>query len=254
MAEEELEQVWDAVDAALDLASRTGEVLFDAREALKTLRAPVDPPERVSEQCEATYTVPTMPDWQPWTVGCDRPAGHAGQHRSDEGGTYWGEVETEDGPEPREGGRWVSSDKLTPYEIAFAATRCRGWDWFVNGDGLGWAFIPDSERVNERPDAPCADADFGSYRNQVSMIPPESLAIRGPVGVDLCLASEIAGLWARGVRTVECCCGHGRQQGYIAVRPESAASMKALGYEPTNDGRFFEPKTACSRKEKGVSA
>lgn len=101
--------------------------------------------------------------------------------------------------------------------------------------------------TTDRPSALCVDADLGSYRNQVAMYPPERLGLRGPIGVDLCLASEIAGLWARGIRTVESCCGHGKQSGYIMVRSEDREAMESLGYEVFAGGHRpgFFPKTGC---------
>lgn len=101
---------------------------------------------------------------------------------------------------------------------------------------------------DSRPHALCADASFGSYRNQVAMIPPKGLGIGGPVGVDLCLASEIAGLWARGVRTVASCCGHGRITGYIAVDTAGAVDMEGFGYQRDDrnpDIFAFLPRTGC---------
>lgn len=101
-----------------------------------------------------------------------------------------------------------------------------------------------------RPDALCVYAPFGSYRNQVAMWPPVRLGLSGPVGIDLCLASEIAGLWARGIATVSSCCGHGRRKirGHLAVRPEHEQAMRDLGYEQDTrnpDIAAFVPKTGC---------
>ena len=49
--------------------------------------------------------------------------------------------------------------------------------------------------------------------------------------VDTCLANEIEELWKKGIRTMGCCCGHGRHLGMIQVLPEDAKKMVALGYE-----------------------
>lgn len=49
--------------------------------------------------------------------------------------------------------------------------------------------------------------------------------------VDACLADEITELWKKGIRTMGCCCGHGRYLGMIQVLPEDAPKMLALGYE-----------------------
>lgn len=97
------------------------------------------------DRCQATHTAPTIPDGEPLTVQCDLPSGHVAQHESIDGGIIWGKPLSSVGgrePEPREGGFWVSSNQLSPADIAFARTRCGGWDWFVNESGLGWAFVP----------------------------------------------------------------------------------------------------------------
>lgn len=49
--------------------------------------------------------------------------------------------------------------------------------------------------------------------------------------VDVCIANEIINLtFNHGIRTIECCCGHGLQDGYIAVDENSILTMWALGY------------------------
>ena len=51
------------------------------------------------------------------------------------------------------------------------------------------------------------------------------------VGIDTCLASEIGWLWHNGVRTIESCCGHNKNGGYIAVEFVSVGRMRELGYK-----------------------
>lgn len=51
------------------------------------------------------------------------------------------------------------------------------------------------------------------------------------VVVDACLADEIEDLWSMGIRTMGCCCGHGRHLGMIQVLPEDIKKMIELGYD-----------------------
>jgi hypothetical protein len=67
--------------------------------------------------------------------------------------------------------------------------------------------------------------------------------------IDKCLVSEVKQLWAAGVRTTGCCCGHGVATPYIGVIEAHISAMKRLGYEATpNNCRpdakdSFYPKT-----------
>lgn len=51
------------------------------------------------------------------------------------------------------------------------------------------------------------------------------------IWVDACLAKEITELWAKGIRTTGCCCGHGKERGTIGVHNCDAHKMIELGYE-----------------------
>lgn len=56
---------------------------------------------------------------------------------------------------------------------------------------------------------------------------------RPRIAVDACLADEIRSLWAAGVTTTGCCCGHGKgEPGYIGVLDEHVPRMLELGYTP----------------------
>lgn len=57
----------------------------------------------------------------------------------------------------------------------------------------------------------------GSYANQVTCDVPDTvtlrmndpeLTIRTTVCIDTCIVDEIKSLWARGIVTTGCCCGH----------------------------------------------
>ena len=50
------------------------------------------------------------------------------------------------------------------------------------------------------------------------------------VRVDACLADEIQHLWKNGIKTCGCCCGHGRELGFIEVTDECIPMMEELGY------------------------
>ncbi len=61
---------------------------------------------------------------------------------------------------------------------------------------------------------PCAKCDEcggnATYENQVSM------PINGKVrSIDWCIHHIVAALNAGGVQTTSCCCGHGKQDGFI---------------------------------------
>ena len=67
--------------------------------------------------------------------------------------------------------------------------------------------------------------------------------------VDGCLVKEINKLNSDGIKTIGCCCGHGRKQGYIQVAPEFVSKMLKFRYEQlpidkNGDGQWcFKPKT-----------
>ena len=48
--------------------------------------------------------------------------------------------------------------------------------------------------------------------------------------VDACLEEEIKNLWSHGIKTCGCCCGHGRELGFIEVTDECIQMMEELGY------------------------
>ena len=68
---------------------------------------------------------------------------------------------------------------------------------------------------------------------------------------DKCLATEIKLLNEMGIKTIGCCCGHGKGKdySYIQVAPEYCEKMKELGYvqqpidEYGNGQWCFEPKS-----------
>ena len=50
------------------------------------------------------------------------------------------------------------------------------------------------------------------------------------VSIDICISDEIQNLWKQGIKTLGCCCGHGRKLGFIQVDKTSIKDMEDLGY------------------------
>lgn len=73
----------------------------------------------------------------------------------------------------------------------------------------------------------CVNVEMGSYDAQVVVVTPQGKQ----AGIDICVLPEVFALWKRGIQTIESCCGHGREHGYIAVIPAHESDMEALGYE-----------------------
>ena len=69
----------------------------------------------------------------------------------------------------------------------------------------------------------CRDIAFGSYDCYEET--------KYGVSVDGCLVEEINRLNNNGIKTIGCCCGHGKAQGYIQVSPEFVQAMLTGGYE-----------------------
>ena len=73
---------------------------------------------------------------------------------------------------------------------------------------------------------------------KVVLYPPENFipcnyvdGYKDSILVDRCLANEIEYLWNQGIVTRGCCCGHGRELGFINVSKESVGKMLDLGYQ-----------------------
>lgn len=77
----------------------------------------------------------------------------------------------------------------------------------------------------------CRGIELGSYANSVALEPPVGWYSRTPVDVDSCIAAEVQGLWALGIKTVASCCGHGKVLPVISVAAEHEEAMLALGYQ-----------------------
>lgn len=51
------------------------------------------------------------------------------------------------------------------------------------------------------------------------------------VCIDKCLEEEIKSLWAENIVTLGCCCGHGRNLGFIQVADGCVDKMVSMGYQ-----------------------
>ena len=107
----------------------------------------------------------------------------------------------------------------------------------------------------------CVDVQIGSYDNQVTVRIPDNIDIpynspeqplRETVCLDVCLAGEIKSLWANGIVTTGCCCGHNRTIGYIGVVSEYIPQMKALGYRAILNPQYPDDKSHFLPKYKEV--
>ena len=111
--------------------------------------------------------------------------------------------------------------------------------------GLVKIYLDDREAMLEAmAQLHCRHVDFGTYGCAVA---------KNGFYIDYCLEPEINRLnEVEGIKTVGCCCGHGRQEGYVQVAPEWIPKMIELGYEQISpeDGNgylCFKPKTSLPK-------
>ena len=82
------------------------------------------------------------------------------------------------------------------------------------------------------------------------VLDPDGELIRN---ADWCVVPELMALWAKGIRTVCSCCGHGEDENaYIRVRAEDADSMLAMGYEPFQTHECFIHENTASFRARHV--
>lgn len=113
--------------------------------------------------------------------------------------------------------------------------------------------ISHGERVR-RPAVSAADGDGccepGTYRCQEAAFTCDSCG--HTVFVDKCMVDEIRYLRAKGIRTLNCCCGHGEKvEPFIIVNEGDECRMLNMGYERRVNKHgvtYFTPKSACPPK------
>lgn len=144
------------------------------------------------------------------------------------------------------------SDGVTIYWLNKYVARHSVWDvdycYYRDVDfkSSGAKYIPRSAGCG------CSCIRFGTYENQINAtLPFPTNRSTNIVGIDRCIYPEIRWLWFLGIRTIECCCGHNVNHGYIAVNQESVEAMEALGYKriPFDQSRnnFFYPRSLYCR-------
>ena len=66
-----------------------------------------------------------------------------------------------------------------------------------------------------------------------------SAGMSSQVCIDPCIVEVIKCLWANGIETLGCCCGHNVLPAYVDIHPDHWALMDQLGYKkmpPNNQG------------------
>ncbi len=95
--------------------------------------------------------------------------------------------------------------------------------------------------------------ECGDQKSSITIwMPPHWVASRDPrcFSVDACIASEIMKLMHHGIRTMNCCCGHGTDDGIVLVEENEKTryTMEQLGYgiknelTPCGDTQYIIPK------------
>lgn len=76
------------------------------------------------------------------------------------------------------------------------------------------------------------------------------------ITMDACISNEIKSLWKKGIRTMGCCCGHGRKLGFIQVVDDDIQKMMELGYQnyiyPDNFGEKYRKDAFIPKCNKHV--
>jgi hypothetical protein len=92
----------------------------------------------------------------------------------------------------------------------------------------------------------CKNVEFGSYD---VAIPLWYNGRKRVADIDVCISLEILDLWNKGIITIESCCGHNKQSGYIAVDKCCINQMLELGYKQiTGKPDFFIPQKILSNE------
>lgn len=103
----------------------------------------------------------------------------------------------------------------------------------------------------------CSNIEIGSYDNLITVkVPPKHMReyrkrtnfLSTSICIDKCISKEVQDLWAKGITTTGCCCGHNKVPGFIGVVFEDIQKMKDLGYKVhenkcrPGDEDSFQPK------------
>lgn len=149
--------------------------------------------------------------------------------------------------------RMVKGVKFTQGGFAFISDD-KGRTWWANDRGPLEDPEIDPDKSVKRPAVSAADGDGccepGTYRCQEVAFTCDSCG--HTVFVDKCMVDEIRYLRAKGIRTLNCCCGHGgKVEPFIIVNEGDECRMLNMGYERRVNKHgitYFTPKSACPSK------
>lgn len=85
--------------------------------------------------------------------------------------------------------------------------------------------------VRESHECFCNNVGFGTYAHVVNMKCPFIDRHDGWVVIDVCIATEIAELWHKGIKTLASCCGHKKTRSTVSVSLDYEEAMAGLGYD-----------------------
>jgi len=91
-----------------------------------------------------------------------------------------------------------------------------------------------TDRQKEGSQCFCEDVDYQTYKHVVAMKAPFEVSWKtgdNTVPIDVCIATEIAELWHKGVETINSCCGHNKSDSNVIVDEENLRKMKELAYK-----------------------
>lgn len=149
--------------------------------------------------------------------------------------------------------RMVKGVKFTQGGFAFISDD-KGRTWWANDRGPLEDIEIDPDKSVKRPAVAADDGDGccepGTYRCQEVAFTCDSCG--HTVFVDKCMVDEIRYLRAKGIRTLNCCCGHGEKaEPFIIVNEGDECRMLNMGYERhvnKHGVTYFTPKSACPPK------
>lgn len=99
------------------------------------------------------------------------------------------------------------------------------------GSGFSTSLSPQKRGEPDFSTCFCEDIDYQTYAHVVGMKKPFKEgwdAVNVPI--DVCIATEIAELWHKGVVTLNSCCGHQKSPSNVIVDEKNRKKMEKLGY------------------------
>lgn len=140
-------------------------------------------------------------------------------------------------------GERIHVDEITFHANGFTLREKTGLDhWYESDDRFERSAFLAADGVCCEP---------GTYRCQERAFTCDSCG--HTVFVDKCMVDEIRYLRAKGIRTLNCCCGHGgKVEPFIIVNEGDECRMLDMGYERRvneHGATYFMPKSSCPPKD-----